>query len=78
MRMVLETLRHHKFYAKASKYRFCRSSVGFLSLPRPPGHVISGHGVAVDHRMVAAVAEWAPPLVRAGARFAGPLIGEAR
>ena len=55
MRMVLETLRHHKLYAKASKCQFGRSSVGFL------GHVISERGVAVDPRKVAAVAEWATP-----------------
>jgi hypothetical protein len=35
VRMVLETLRHHQFYAKASKCEFARSSVGFL------GHTIS-------------------------------------
>ena len=55
VRMVLETLRHHKLYAKASKCQFGRSSVGFL------GHVISEHGVAVDPRKVAAVAEWSTP-----------------
>jgi hypothetical protein len=53
--MVLETLRRHKLYAKASKCQFGRSSVGFL------GHVISELGVAVDPRKVAAVAEWAQP-----------------
>ena len=52
VRMVLETLRHHKLYAKASKCQFGRSSVGFL------GHVISERGVAVDPRKVAAVVEW--------------------
>jgi hypothetical protein len=55
VRMVLETLRHHKLYAKASKCHFSRSSVGFL------GHVFSERGVAVDPRKVAAVAEWAAP-----------------
>ena len=59
VRMVLETIRHHKLYAKGSKCQFGRSSVGFL------GHVISERGVAVDPRnlgsKVAAVAEWAPP-----------------
>ncbi len=55
VRLVLETLRRHKVYAKASKCQFGRSSVGFL------GHVISEHGVAVDPRKVAAVAEWAQP-----------------
>ena len=53
--MVLETLRHHKLYAKASTCQFCRSSVGFL------GHVISERGVAVDPHKIVAVAEWAPP-----------------
>ena len=55
VRTVLETLRRHKLYAKASKCHFGRSSVGFL------GHVISEHGVAVDPGKVAAVAEWAQP-----------------
>ena len=55
VRMVLETLRHHQLYAKASKCQFGRSSVGFL------GHVISEHGLAVDPRKVAAVADWATP-----------------
>ena len=32
---ILETLRHRKLYAEASKFQFSRSSVGFL------GHVIS-------------------------------------
>ena len=55
VRMVLETLQHHKLYAKESKCQFGRSSVGFL------GQVISERGVAVDPSKVAAVAEWAPP-----------------
>jgi hypothetical protein len=55
VRMVLETLLHHKLYAKASKCQFSCASVGFL------GHFISEHGVAVDPRKVAAVAEWAMP-----------------
>jgi hypothetical protein len=53
--MVVEALRRHTLYAKASKRRFGSSSVGFL------GQVISEHGVAVDPRKVAAVAEWATP-----------------
>jgi hypothetical protein len=55
VRMVLETLRHHKLYAKESKCQFIRSSVGFL------GHIISERGVAVDPRKVTAVAGWALP-----------------
>ena len=46
VRMVLETPRHHKLYAKASKCQFGRSSVGFL------GYVISERGVAVGPRKV--------------------------
>ena len=56
VRMVLETLQHHKLYAKASTCHFGRSSVGFL------GHVISERGVPVDPRKVATIAEWATPL----------------
>ena len=55
MRLVLETLRHHRRYAKASKCQFGRSSEGFLD------HVISERGVAVEPRKVAALAEWVPP-----------------
>jgi hypothetical protein len=42
MRMVLETLLHHKLYARASKCLFCPSSVGFHC------YVISEHCVSVD------------------------------
>ena len=55
VRMVLETLRHHQLYAKASKCQFGRSSVAFL------GHVISEHGVAMDPRKLSAIREWARP-----------------
>jgi hypothetical protein len=55
VRMVLETLRHHQLFAKASKCQFLRSPVGFL------GHVISERGITADPRKVPAVAEWATP-----------------
>ena len=56
VRMVLETLRHHKLNAKASKCHFGRAAVGFL------GHFISEHGVAVDpSKVVAAIANLASP-----------------
>ena len=55
VRAVLESLRRHKLYAKASKCRFGRSPVGFL------GHVVSERGVADDPRKVPAVAERATP-----------------
>ena len=54
VRMVLETLLHHKLYAKASKCQFGRSSVGFLR----PRH---GHLGARRRRRPSAVAEWATP-----------------
>ncbi len=67
VRMVVETLRHHKLYAKASKCHFGRSSVGFL------GHVISEQCVAVDPRKVTAVAKWATPASCTDVRrFVGP------
>ena len=67
VRMVLELLRHHKLYAKASKCQFGRSSVGFL------GHVISERGVGMDPRKVAAIATWATPTFCTEVRrFLGP------
>jgi hypothetical protein len=53
--MVLETLRHHQIFAKASKCQFGRSSVGFL------GHIISARGVGVDPAKVEAIRNWARP-----------------
>jgi hypothetical protein len=58
VRMMLDTLRHHKHYGKASKCQFGRPSVGFL------GHVkafVSQTGVGMARaRSLSAVAEWAP------------------
>ena len=66
VRMVLATLHHHKLYAKASKCEFGRSSVGFL------GHIISESGVAVDLRKIAAIREWARPVIcKEVGRFVG-------
>ena len=55
VRMVLETLRHHQLFAKASKGQFGRprSYEGFL------GHVISERGVGVDPAKVEAIRAWA-------------------
>ena len=55
VRMVLETLRHHQLFAKASKCQFGRLEVAFL------GHVISAQGVAMDPRTVSAIANWVQP-----------------
>ncbi len=51
VRMVIETLKVHRLYAKASKCQFGRTSVAFL------GHV----GVAMDHRKVVAIRDWPRP-----------------
>ena len=59
VRMVLETLHHHRLFAKAATCAFCRSSVAFL------GHVISAAGVAVDPRKTEAIRESARPPQRA-------------
>ncbi|CAI7741488.1 unnamed protein product [Closterium sp. NIES-53] len=42
LRIVLDTLRQHRLYAKLSKCTFACSSIGFL------GHVISSQGIAMD------------------------------
>jgi hypothetical protein len=55
VRMVLETLKHHRLYAQASRCQFDRTSVAFL------GHAISERGVAIDPRKVAAIRDWARP-----------------
>ena len=49
LRIVLQTLRKEKFYAKKSKCEFRLKSIAFL------GHVVSEEGVAVDPRKVQAV-----------------------
>ena len=59
VRMVLETLKHHRLYAMDSKCQFGRTSVALL------GHVISERGVAMDPRKVAAICDWAHLIRRA-------------
>jgi transposase InsO family protein len=55
LRVVLETLRAHKFHAKASKCEFGRSSLKFL------GHIVSDGGVQVDPDKVKVLREWPVP-----------------
>ncbi|MCI48493.1 retrotransposon protein, partial [Trifolium medium] len=55
LRIVLETLREKKLYAKFSKCEFWLKEVSFL------GHVISSRGIAVDPAKVEAVLEWGTP-----------------
>ena len=49
LRVVLQTLKEHKLYAKCSKYEFLLRSVTFL------GHIISSERVEVDPRKMEAV-----------------------
>src|SRR4051812_22013038 len=55
LRLVLQKLRDHQFYAKFSKCEFWLNKVNFL------GHVISAEGIAVDPDRVRTIQEWALP-----------------
>ncbi|KAL4037930.1 hypothetical protein IC575_001532 [Cucumis melo] len=55
LRMVLQTLRDNKLYAKFSKCKFWLKQVSFL------GHVVSKAGVSVDPAKIEAVTGWARP-----------------
>ena len=55
LRVVLQTLRDHKLYAKLKKCEFWLESVAFL------GHVISKDGILVDPKKVEAIVNWERP-----------------
>ncbi|CAA0825697.1 Uncharacterized mitochondrial protein AtMg00860, partial [Striga hermonthica] len=55
LRVVLETLRQEKLYAKFSKCEFWLQRVSFL------GHVITQAGIEVDLSKVSAVQNWSTP-----------------
>ena len=55
LRIVLQTLRERRLYAKLSKFQFYLDRVAFL------GHVISVEGVSVDPKKIEAVVNWKPP-----------------
>ncbi|KAL0556796.1 hypothetical protein IC582_005313 [Cucumis melo] len=55
LRMVLQTLRDNKLYAKFSKCEFWLKQVSFL------GHVVSKAGVYVDPAKIEAVTSWPRP-----------------
>ena len=55
LRLVLQTLRDHKLYAKLSKCDFWMREVSFL------GHVVSERGVEVDQKKVEAITQWPTP-----------------
>ncbi|EOY20476.1 Uncharacterized protein TCM_046344 [Theobroma cacao] len=55
LKIVLQTLREYRLYAKFSKCEFWLESVAFL------GHVVSKDGVQVDPKKVEAVEKWPRP-----------------
>uniref|UniRef100_A0A2N9F185 Reverse transcriptase n=1 Tax=Fagus sylvatica TaxID=28930 RepID=A0A2N9F185_FAGSY len=55
LRVVLQTLRDHKLYAKLKKCEFWLESVAFL------GHVIFKDGILVDPKKVEAIVDWERP-----------------
>ncbi|KAA0060734.1 ty3-gypsy retrotransposon protein [Cucumis melo var. makuwa] len=64
LRIVLQTLRDNKLYAKFSKCEFWLKQVSFL------GHVVSKAGVSVDPAKIEAVIGWTrPSTVSEGAPF---------
>ena len=55
LRIVLQTLREHRLYAKFSKCEFWLPKVKFL------GHIVSNDIVSVDPSKIEAVMDWQPP-----------------
>ncbi|KAA3487117.1 DNA/RNA polymerases superfamily protein [Gossypium australe] len=55
LRIVLQTLRDKKLYAKFSKCEFWLKEVGFL------GHIVSAEGIIVDLSKISVVVDWKPP-----------------
>lgn len=52
LRIVLQLLKDHQFYANEKKCAFGQSKIAYL------GHIISGKGVAADPEKIAAVKQW--------------------
>jgi hypothetical protein len=55
LRLILQTLREYRLYAKLSKCEFWLKEVTFL------GHVISAYGILFDPQKVKAVLKWERP-----------------
>ena len=55
LKIVLQTLREKKLYAKLSKCDFCLKEVSFLS------HIVSMKGIRVNPIKIKAVVNWKPP-----------------
>ena len=54
-KIVLQTLRENKLYAKLSKCEFWLKEISFL------GHIVSAEGIRVDPVKIEAVVNWKPP-----------------
>lgn len=52
LRIVLQTQRDHKLYAKFSKHEFWLSAIAFLR------HIVSSDGIKVDPQKVETVRKW--------------------
>jgi hypothetical protein len=55
LKIVLQTLREHKLYAKFDKCDFYQRKIQYL------GHVISEDGIAVDPEKIKEIMEWPIP-----------------
>ena len=55
LKIVLQTLREKKLYAKLSKCDFWLKEVSFL------GHIVSAEGIRVDPAKIEVVVNWKPP-----------------
>ena len=55
LKIVLQTLREKKLYAKLSKCDFWLKEVSFL------GHIVSAEGIRVDPAKIEAIINWKPP-----------------
>ncbi|KAK9125914.1 hypothetical protein Scep_014760 [Stephania cephalantha] len=55
LKIILQTLRDHRLYAKFSKCEFWLTEVEFL------GHIVGARGVSVDPAKVRAVIDWPTP-----------------
>jgi hypothetical protein len=55
LRIVLQTLRKHKMYAKFDKCDFYQKKIQYL------GHVISIEGIVVDPEKIKSIMEWPVP-----------------
>ena len=55
LRIVIQTLKNHKLYAKFSKCEFCLTHVAFLR------HIIFAKDIALDLAKIEAIQNWQAP-----------------